>query len=277
MLSDAAEQERDKVVRGLAMGVALAVYGQQEHADVLIEQMLSSTDSRLRYGGCFAMAMAYACTSSNDVVQKLLGIAVSDLNNDVRRGAVVSLGFVLGDQPEQVPVVVKLLAESFNPYVRYGTAMALGIACAGTGSMAALKLLEPLRKDREDYVKQGAFIATAMVLLQHNDAAPLDKEGKPIRQNFHDECVKFAGDQRADNMTRFGAVLSLGILNAGGRNCSISMMAPGSRRMAAIAGLALFAQYWYWYPLLPFLSVLYPDIAACVCVCVCVCVCMCVC
>lgn len=35
--------------------------------------------------------------------------------------------------PEQCPSVVSLLAESYNPHVRYGAAMALGIACAGTG------------------------------------------------------------------------------------------------------------------------------------------------
>jgi hypothetical protein len=36
--------------------------------------------------------------------------------------------------PEQFPSVVKLLAESYNPYVRSGAAMALGLACAGTGN-----------------------------------------------------------------------------------------------------------------------------------------------
>ena len=36
--------------------------------------------------------------------------------------------------PEQFPSVVSLLAESYNPYVRCGAAMALGLACAGTGN-----------------------------------------------------------------------------------------------------------------------------------------------
>ena len=35
--------------------------------------------------------------------------------------------------PEQVPSVVSLLCESFNPHVRHGACMALGIACAATG------------------------------------------------------------------------------------------------------------------------------------------------
>jgi len=36
--------------------------------------------------------------------------------------------------PEQFPSVVTLLAESYNPHVRCGAAMALGLACAGTGN-----------------------------------------------------------------------------------------------------------------------------------------------
>jgi len=41
--------------------------------------------------------------------------------------------------PEQFPSVVSLLAESYNPYVRCGAAMALGLACAGTGNKVQTK------------------------------------------------------------------------------------------------------------------------------------------
>ena len=41
--------------------------------------------------------------------------------------------FSLFRTPEQCPSVVSLLSESYNPHVRFGAAMALGIACAGTG------------------------------------------------------------------------------------------------------------------------------------------------
>ena len=87
----------------------------------------------LRYGGVFTLALAYAGTSNNNAIRQLLHIAVSDTSDDVRRAAVVSLAFVLFKNPAQVPRIVQLLSESYNPHVRCGATLALGIACAGTG------------------------------------------------------------------------------------------------------------------------------------------------
>lgn len=55
---------------------------------------------------------------------------------------------------------MSLLAESYNPHVRYGAAMALGIACAGTGLREAIALLEPMVKfDPVNFVRQGALVS----------------------------------------------------------------------------------------------------------------------
>ena len=65
--------------------------------------------------------------------------------------------------PEQCPSVVSLLAESYNPHVRYGAAMALGIACAGTGLREAIALLEPMAKfDPVNFVRQGALVSVKL-------------------------------------------------------------------------------------------------------------------
>lgn len=58
--------------------------------------------------------------------------------------------------PDQLPGVVKLLAESYNPHVRYAAAMALGIACAGTALLEAHNLLQPLMSDPSDFVRPRA-------------------------------------------------------------------------------------------------------------------------
>ena len=42
----------------------------------------------------------------------------------------------------------------------------MGISCAGSASAEAIALLEPLTSDVVDFVRQGALIAMAMVLVQ---------------------------------------------------------------------------------------------------------------
>ena len=64
--------------------------------------------------------MAYRGTANNAAIQKLLHFAVSDVADDVRRAAVLNLGFLLMGVPDQCPKIVSLLSESYNPHVRYG-------------------------------------------------------------------------------------------------------------------------------------------------------------
>src|SRR3954462_12246030 len=128
------------------------------------------------------VALAYCGTGSNKAVRKLLHVAVSDVSDDVRRSAVMSLGFVLFRKPSAVPRMVELLSESYNPHVRYGATMALGIACAGTGLDEAIDLLEPMLKDPTDFVRQGPLIALSMVMVQQNEA--MNPEVGPIRKTM---------------------------------------------------------------------------------------------
>ena len=131
------------------MGVALIMYGREEQSDTLVSTLLHDQDPILRYAAQYTLAFAYACTGSNRALRRLLHVAVSDVSDDVRRASVTAIGFVLANTPTQCPRVVKLLAESYNPHVRYGCAMAVGIAFAGASksNKEALELLAPLQKD----------------------------------------------------------------------------------------------------------------------------------
>jgi len=77
----------------------MMVYGKEESADVIIEQLTRDRDPILRYGGMYAIAMAYCGTADNGAVRKLLHVAVSDVNDDVRRSAVTCIGMVMFRQP----------------------------------------------------------------------------------------------------------------------------------------------------------------------------------
>lgn len=87
---------------------------------------------------------------------------------------------------------------------------------------------------------------------------------KAIRQQLMDVI----GDKHQASMAKFGAILALGIIDAGtarlyiwnltptgGRNQTISLSsASGHVNLSTVAGLVIFLQYWYWYPFLNFIS-----------------------
>ncbi|KAI5289843.1 proteasome regulatory particle base subunit [Ascosphaera aggregata] len=250
------ETQHDKTVRGCAMGMALIMYGCLEAADELINGLLAEPNPTLRYGGILTIALAYAGTGSNKAVRKLLHVAVSDVNDDVRRMSVMSLGFILFRKHQSVPRMVELLSESYNPHVRYGAAMALGISCAGTGLSDAVELLEPMLKDSTDFVRQGALIALAMILVQQNES--LNPRVTHIRQ----EMQKIVKNRHEDPVAKFGCALAMGIIDAGGRNCTISLQTQtGNLNAPGIIGAAVFTQYWYWFPLAHFLSLSFSPTA----------------
>ena len=47
------------------MTLALQMFGKEEQADTLIEQMVRSKDAIVRYGAMYAIGAAYAGTSNN--------------------------------------------------------------------------------------------------------------------------------------------------------------------------------------------------------------------
>lgn len=72
-----------------------------------------------------------------------------------------------------------------------------------------MELLEPMTKDPVDFVRQGAFIAQAMILVQQTENTN-SKVGN-VRKHFE----KIIGDKHEDPMAKFGAVLAQGIIDAG--------------------------------------------------------------
>ena len=199
----------------------------------------------------------------------------------------LNLGFVLaGEGAERVAAAVAPLSQSFNPHVRYGAAMALGVGCACGGARPALDALAPLLADPVDFVRQGALIAQALVLMQQPAARGGPAEGEAgqgvDRQARGDDVqvrfflmfffffLKFVREsgkkeknsnfslkkKLSKNFSRMGAIMATGIVDAGGRNARVELLTPGGRlRKTTAVGLAMFVQYWYWYPLSYFFGV----------------------
>lgn len=128
--------------------------------------------------------------------------------------------------------------------------MALGIACAGTGNRDAIGLLEPMVKfDPVNFVRQGALIASAMILIQQTETLC------PKVTYFRQLYAQVISNKHEDVMAKFGAILAQGIIDAGGRNVTVSLQnRTGHMNMLAVVGMLVFTQYWYWFPLAHCLS-----------------------
>lgn len=250
MLTYALETQHGNITRGLAIGIALINLTKGEEAQQTIDELMSQESLILRYGGAFTIGLAYAGTGNNKAIKQLLHHAVSDPSDDVRRAAVTSLGFVLIRDYQSTPQIVELLSQSHNPHVRYGTALALGISCAGKAYAGAIEVLEPLTKDAVDFVRQAALMATSMILIQQTEST------YPKVKQFTKQYADTIKNKHEDALAKFGATLSQGIIDAGGRNVTISLenSTTGTLNIKGIVGLAIFAQSWYWFPFSHFLS-----------------------
>lgn len=245
LLSYAHETQHERVIRAISIAVALIACSQAEAMQPTITQMLADQDAIIRYGGAFAVGLAYAATASNVATSQLLSIACTDPSDDVRRASVTSLGFVMVGKAEQLPDLLDLLSESFNPNVRYGTSLALGIAFASTGSQDAMALITPMQKDASDFCRQGAYIAQSLIYQQRPDA-----------DQTRLQLATIIGGRHEGVLSKFGSILGQGILDAGGRNQRTYLLAASPSvpsiiwpRRLGVLGMALFCQYWYWFPL----------------------------
>ena len=264
MKSYASETQHEKIIRGVSMGLALIQVGRAEDSDPEVDAMRADRDPVVRYGAQYALALAYVGTSSKKAVRALLHAAVSDVDDDVRAAAVLGLAFVLCRTPWRVPELVGLLMEGFHPHVRYASCVAVGMAMAGTGDPDAVAMIEPSLSDTSDFVRQGAYLGTAMIYMQQGDKC----NGNRARA-FRERMSSAIGDKHQSTLTKMGAILGMGLIDAGGRNCRLDLCRSGDDgdpyggpvRLTNVVGMALWLQHWHWYPMMHMVSlVLTPTV-----------------
>lgn len=238
MVAYAQVTQHEQILRGLAAGISLLMYDRLDEADESIAFLLQNKNPVLRCSAVYSISMAYCGTGSEVAIEKLLYSANSDVSDDVRSAAVVGLGFLLYTNPERCLNVVGSFSKSYNPYVRYGAAMALGIACAGTGLEETVDLLKPMMTDTVNFVRQGALIASALIFICKTDRTRSNVD------YFRSLYARAITDSSEDDVVKFGAILAQGIIDGGGRNVSISFKTKtGQNRMLTVVGLMLFTQY----------------------------------
>lgn len=88
-----------------------------------------------------------------------------------------------------------------------------------------------------------------MILIQHTD------QTSPKTSYFRSLYSEVISNKHEDVMAKFGAILAQGIIDAGGRNVTVSLQSrTGHTNLQAVVGMLIFTQYWYWFPLAHCLS-----------------------
>ncbi|XP_060842260.1 26S proteasome non-ATPase regulatory subunit 1-like [Rhopalosiphum padi] len=240
MVAFAEVTQNEQILRGLAVGISFFMYDRLQEADQLITSLLQNKNPILRCSAMYTISMAYCGTGSETAITKLLHFSNSDVSDDVRCAAVTSLGFLLFRTPELCLQILSKLTKSYNPYIRYGAVMALGIAFAGTGHEEAIHLLVPMTNDLVNFVRQGALIVSSMICIHQTQSSCSES------RYFRSLYAKVISDKHEDDVVKFGAILAQGIIDGGGRNVSISLESKiGHTNILTIVGLLLFTQYQY--------------------------------
>eukprot|EP00178_Gracilaria_changii_P018284 TRINITY_DN52157_c0_g1_i1.p1 TRINITY_DN52157_c0_g1~~TRINITY_DN52157_c0_g1_i1.p1 ORF type:complete len:130 (-),score=12.68 TRINITY_DN52157_c0_g1_i1:11-400(-) len=116
---------------------------------------------------------------------------------------------------EKLVDIIKMLMYSYNPFIRYGCVMALAIGCKD--NKEAIELVWPLLTDQVDYVRQGSYISLSILLqVATNNSEPKLEE---LRKN----SKEILGKTHGEIMGKMGAIMSVGLLDIGGRNMRVSL------------------------------------------------------
>merc|ERR1712038_339058 len=80
------------------------------------------------------------------------------------------------------------------------------------------------------------------------------RSGKKIKA-FREKLVSIVGDKHQTTLTKMGAILAAGIIDVGGRNCTLDLGSKnGFTKMTSAVGTVLWLQHWYWFPMMHMFS-----------------------
>lgn len=126
LITVAADTEHEKIIRSVCLAIGLISF-QSPSLEFL--ENLEANDA-LKLAVPFYISCAYFKTSNPTIVRKLLQLS-NDISNEVKRAAIIALGFVMYHDDKLVSII-KMLLYSYNPFIRYGCIFALAIGCKDT-------------------------------------------------------------------------------------------------------------------------------------------------
>uniref|UniRef100_A0A8C8H7S2 26S proteasome non-ATPase regulatory subunit 1 n=1 Tax=Oncorhynchus tshawytscha TaxID=74940 RepID=A0A8C8H7S2_ONCTS len=267
LLSQLKNASNDIVRHGGGLGLGLAALGTARQ-DVygLLKSNLYQDDAVTGEAVGLALGLVMLGSKSAQAIEDMVGYAQETQHEKILRGLSVGIAMVMYGRMEEADTLIESLCRDKDPILRRSGMYTVGMAYCGSGNNKAIRrllhvaeainLLEPMTNDPVNYVRQGALISSALVMIQQTEVTC------PKVNQFRQLYSKVINDKHDDVMAKFGAILAQGILDAGGRNVTISLQSrTGHTHMPSVVGLLVFTQFWFWFPLSHFLSLAFTPTA----------------
>jgi 26S proteasome regulatory subunit N2 len=165
LIAFAQDTEHEKILRSICIAIGLISF--QSPSLEFLENL--ENNPSLKMALPMYMACAYFGTSNPLIVRKLLKLS-NDISNEVKRTAIIALGFVMYND-QKLTDVIKMLLYSYNPFIRYGCVMALAIG--SKDNKEAIDMIWPLLNDSVDFVRQGVYVSLAILFqVSTNNSEP---------------------------------------------------------------------------------------------------------
>ncbi|KAM0687015.1 hypothetical protein COBT_001753 [Conglomerata obtusa] len=237
----------EKISRACGVSISLFLI-QSKKIGKIIKKLMRSSNEILRYSSSFCIGSSFVGTCDLKAISLLLS-QLNDVSEDVKRGCVISLGFVCCNKTETLFSVLEPLTVNHSAGVRGAAALTLGFFLSGTGDSKCINAIEVLMYDSDPLVRQSACIGMGFILAQCTEKNVSNFKRIVERLNL------LIVEKAENNCTATGAVIGRSLMEGGGRNIIYGVNNMyGKTDKTKVAGAILFMQYWYSYSMISFIT-----------------------
>ncbi|KAM0676489.1 proteasome regulatory particle base subunit [Gurleya vavrai] len=237
----------EKIGRAAGIAISLSMINSKKNSSIT-KKMLKSNNENLRYSGSFCIGSSFAGTSDLNAISILLK-QINDVNEDVKRGCVISIGLVCCNNIETLFSVLEPLTVNHSASIRGAVALTLGFFMSGSMHKQCIDSVEVLMYDSDCLVRQSACIGMGFLLAQCN------KKNVKNFQRIVERLNLLVVEKGENCCNAIGAAIGRSLMEGGGRNVVYGVKnLYGKIDMHKIGGAILLMQYWYSYSMLSFVS-----------------------
>jgi hypothetical protein len=234
------ETEYAKIGKILVFSLAFIFLKTKDESNLVFQTLIRERNPQIREGAVYIYSLAFLGSGDFQATNKILEILSLDPDENVKKAAIISIGFIFMCDFENIKSIFYLAINHYNPFVRYGLCFAIMLSVIkGIYIQEANIFLKKLCNDPVDFVRQGAYISMGFIFsnVYHK------KKKKEILKNFE----KILKDEKESPLIKFGIMIGYGILESN-KNYSFAELEGNVNSSRFLIGLFNFINYWGWIP-----------------------------